>query len=259
MVGRHRIFCRLLILLVVLLWPALSTADTIRLAVASNFSVAMRVLIADFEQSMNDASQHSKPPYRVIAAYGSTGKHYAQIYNKAPFDIFFAADREKPQLLENQGLIVAGSRFTYALGSLVLWSPKAAYLSRGAAVLEEHQFQHIAIANPRLAPYGRASQQTLTALNLWQPLQGKMVFGENVSQSLQFVTSGNAELGIVALAQVGHLAQGGSLWRIPENLHQPIEQQAVLLQDSVAARSFFDYMRTERAARIIRRMGYKVP
>ena len=260
-------FCRLLMVVALLLLPTLSVAETIRLAVASNFSLAMRALIIDFEKTQKDelqedaadAAKEGRAQYTVLPAYGSTGKHYAQIYNKAPFDIFFAADRARPALLESQGLIVAGSRFTYALGKLVLWSPKVDYVDRYGAVLRGNNFKHIAIANPKLAPYGQASKQALTALNLWQPLQGKMVFGENISQTLQFVASGNAELGVIALSQVAHLIESGSFWRIPERLYQPIEQQVVLLQNSVAARAFFDYVRTEQAATIIRLMGYQVP
>ena len=259
-ITRHMNFFRELTFIALLLLPVLSVADTIRLAVASNFSLTMRVLIADFEKNGGSHLEEGQEQYKVLASYSSTGKHFAQIYNKAPFDIFFSADKKRPELLEEHGLVVSGSRFTYAIGKLVLWSPGIAHVNTGGEeVLKGNRFKHIAVANPKLAPYGRASQQVLTALNLWQSLQGKLVRGENISQTFQFVASGNAEIGIVAASQVNHFVDKSSYWHIPESLHQPIEQQAVLLQDSVAARSFFDYMRTEKAARIIRSMGYQVP
>jgi molybdate transport system substrate-binding protein len=227
-------------------------AGEIRVAVASNFAIPMQEISGKFEQ---------ESPHEVTLIPGSTGKHYAQIVNGAPFDVFFAADRERPALLEQDGHAVPGSRFTYALGRLVLWSPDATLVDDTGRVLDGHDFRRLAIANPRLAPYGRAAQQVLEALGLWQPLQARLVRGENIAQAFQFVASGNAELGFVALSQVVHSgATGqGSSWRIPVELHAPIEQQAVLLTDKPAASAFMDFVQSDRARAIIRSFGYETP
>ncbi|RKZ91942.1 MAG: molybdate ABC transporter substrate-binding protein, partial [Gammaproteobacteria bacterium] len=166
-------------------------AEEIRVVVASNFTDAIREIAGRFEM---------KTQHKVSVISGSTGKHYAQISNGAPFDVFFAADVKRPELLEQQGLALPGSRFTYAVGKIVLWSPDQDYIDTSANVLKQGKFNHLSIANPKLAPYGRAAQQVLKKLGLWNKLQGRMVRGENIGQAFQFVKSGNARLGFVAFS-----------------------------------------------------------
>ena len=226
-------------------------AAEIRIAIASNFTDAIKSLSRDFEK---------KTGHKTKLIFGSTGRHYAQIKNGAPFDVFFAADSKRPELLEQEGLIITGSRFTYAIGKLVLWSPKADLIDSNTKVLEQQNFNHIAVANHKLAPYGKAAHDVLTGLNLWEKIKSKAVRGENIAQTFQFVKSGNAELGFVALSQIKHLGkdQQGSKWEIPENLYQPIKQQAVLLNNNPTAKSFMDYMKTDDARNIILNSGYGI-
>ena len=241
-----------LFLLAALLAAGNTKAEEIHIAVASNFTATMRVLAEIFEEQ----SGHS-----VVLLPGSTGKHYAQVTQGAPFDALFAADAERPALLEASGRIQPGSRFTYAIGRLVLWSPDPELVDDDGAVLESGNIRRLAIANPRLAPYGRAAQQVLEARDLWQPLQPKLVRGENISQAFQFVASGNAELGFVALSQLMQKggSKRGSWWQVPEQLHTPVEQQAVLLSHSIAALDLMTFMKSEAAHAIIRGFGYGIP
>lgn len=227
-------------------------AGQIRAAVASNFAGAAKVLAERFEEVTG---------HKVILAFGSTGKHYAQIKNGAPFEVFFAADVARPELLEEEGAAVPGSRFTYAVGRLVLWSPREGYIDRDGAVLERGDFEYLAIANPKLAPYGEAARGVLRARGIWEKLSGRIVRGENISQTLQFVQTGNAELGFVALSQVlepGRPPQG-SYWEIPQTLYHPIEQQAVLLKDTQTARAFLKFVKGDEARSIIQSYGYSTP
>ncbi len=228
------------------------TAEEIRVVVASNFTDALREIAGRFEM---------KTQHKVSVISGSTGKHYAQISNGAPFDVFFAADVKRPELLEQQGLALPGSRFTYAVGKIVLWSPDQDYIDTSANVLKQGKFNHLSIANPKLAPYGRAAQQVLKKLGLWNKLQGRMVRGENIGQAFQFVKSGNARLGFVAFSQIKKPdnAIEGSFWQVPESLYDPIDQQAVLIKDNEAARAFLDFVRQDEALQIIRNFGYGVP
>jgi len=229
-----------------------AAADEIRVAVASNFQLAMAAAVTPFQQQ----SGHT-----VILIGGSTGKHYAQIMNGAPFDAFFAADAERPHLLETTQRIVPGSRFTYAIGKLLLWSPARDRVDSEGAVLRTGSFNHLAIANPRLAPYGAAARQVLQALGLWETLESKLVRGENIGQAFQFVFSGNAELGFVARAQIEHpdAELQGSSWEPPQDLYDPIEQQAVLLRDSPAGRELMAFMQGPQTRALIRTYGYDVP
>lgn len=243
----------LIAILAMALSPAMACAEEIRVATASNFRTAMSQLAGKFEKK----SGHS-----VIPVFGSTGKHYAQIINGAPFDAFFAADVRRPELLEQNGISVPGSRFTYAMGKLVLWSPRANYVDVGGNVLKRGEFRYLALANPELAPYGAAARDVLEALGLWNGLSQRMVLGENVGQAFLFVRSGNAELGFVAASQLvgsNPVPMEGSLWEVPENLYRPIGQQAVLLSDTRASRAFMAYIRSEEAARIIHENGYTNP
>jgi molybdate transport system substrate-binding protein len=225
-------------------------ADEIRVAVATNFATTMDELVAQFEE----ASEHT-----VTLSAGSTGAHYAQIKNGAPFELFFAADVERPKLLEDEGVAVAGSRFTYAIGRVALWSLRAGFVDAEGRVLETGSFRHIAIANPDLAPYGAAAREVLERRGLWEALRDRIVQGQDIGQTYSFVYTGSAELGFIAYSQ---LVRGddtpiaGSFWLVPDELHAPIEQQAVLLEDAPAARAFLDFVKSADARAIIRKFGY---
>ena len=226
-------------------------AEQVLVAVASNFTGTIKAVAEAFEQETG---------HEVVLSFGSTGKHYAQIRHGAPFHAFFAADVKHPRLLEADGEAVAGTRFTYAIGRLVLWSPEPARVDENGDVLADGDFEHLAIANPRLAPYGAAARQVLEARGLWQRLQPRLVRGENIGQAYQYVQSGAAELGFVAYSQIRDptAPMPGSAWVVPEALYTPIAQQAVLLEDTPAARAFLEFVRGERARRIIEAHGYAV-
>jgi molybdate transport system substrate-binding protein len=236
-------------LLVASLAARAAHADEIRVAVATNFSGAMSALVALFERD----SEHT-----VLLSAGSTGSHYAQIRNGAPFDVFFSADGERAALLEQQGLAVAGSRFLYAVGRLALWSPRPGFVDPDGGVLESGTFRFLAIANPQLAPYGAAAREVLMARNVWNALQARLVQGQDVGQAYAFVHSGNAELGFVAYSQIKQPtgAISGSYWLVPQSLHRPIAQEAVLLRDVPAARAFLEFIKSAAAREVIRRYGY---
>ena len=234
------------------LLPATSArAESVLVATAANFAAPLKPLAQAFSAS----SGHD---LKIVT--GSTGNLASQVRNGAPFMVLLAADEDRPAQLEAEGFAVAGTRFTYALGRLVLWGPDPRWLMMDpAAALADPELKHLAIANPELAPYGRAAEQALTALGLWEAAQPKLVRGEDVGQTLQFVESGNAELGFVALSQV--IDKSGSRWEVPEELYTPIRQQAVLLKpgkDSAAARAFLDYLRSDAARELIRAAGYGV-
>jgi len=233
----------LLLLLITLGWADL------RIAVASNFAPALRDLARAFE---------SQSGHRIHLAPGSTGKHFAQIANGAPFDLFFAADSERPSRLEQIEIAVKGTRRTYAMGSLVLWSTRG---SDGFRQLKSGDFRYLAIANPRLAPYGRAAKEVLVELGLWEPYRDRIVQGENVAQAYQFVHSGNAQIGFVAQSQLrrSDAAAPVGFWKVPQELYAPILQQVVMLVDSPAAREFLEFIGSERGRIIIREHGYDVP
>jgi molybdate transport system substrate-binding protein len=232
--------------------PVPSRADEIQVAVASNFSDAARVLVKRFETNTG----HS-----VTLSFGSTGKQYAQIKNGAPFHAFFAADVLRPALLEKEGIAISNSRVTYAIGKLVLWSPTPELVDPNGHVLESDKFRFLAMANPRLAPYGKAAQDVLQTRNLWDRLHQYIVRGENIAQTFQFVKSGNATMGFVAYSQIKHPNEPveGSVWDIPQTLYSPIEQQAILLKDSAAARAFLAFVQSEEALDIIHSYGYDTP
>lgn len=237
--------------LAIMLAAAAARAEEATVAIAANFAEPMERLEAMFERR----SGHALKP--VI---GSTGKLYAQITNGAPFDVLLAADRERPARLEEDGHGLAGSRFTYALGRLALWSADPD-LIEGEQTLRAGSFRHLAIANPKLAPYGLAARQTLEALGLWQHLQPKVVRGENVGQAFQMVETANAELGLIALSYVmsARNATSGSRWDVPADLHEPIRQDAILLEhgaDNSAARAFLDFVRQPEAQAVLERFGY---
>ena len=229
--------------------PQASAPDEVRVAVATNFAEVMEALAERFEATSGNT---------VLVSAASSGAHYAQIRNGAPFDVFFSADRERPELLEQEGFGVAGTRFTYAVGRLALWSPDPALVDDGGEVLESGEFRYLAIANPELAPYGAAARQLLERRGLWDGIQDRLVRGQDIGQTYAFVYSRNAELGFVALSQIQRPGAGaeGSWWVVPESEHEPIEQQAVLLVDTPAAREFLDFVRGEEARALIRSFGY---
>ena len=230
-------------------------AAEVNAAVASNFSAPMKQIAALFEQQSGDT---------VKLSFGSTGKFYAEIKNGAPFDVFFAADTATPQRLEEEGLTVGGSRFVYALGKLVLWSAQPGYVDDQGRVLRKGDYEKLAIADPKLAPYGMAAKQTLAGMGLWDGVQRKLVTGENITQAYQFVATGNVELGFVALSQVmrdGKVSTG-SWWLVPSDRYKPIRQSAVLLsgaKDKAAAQAFLDFLKSKKAAAVIRSYGYALP
>ncbi len=239
--------------LVLLLVSCLARAGEVQVAVAANFTAPAKRIAAEFEKDTG---------HRALLAFGATGKFYAQIRNGAPFEVLLAADDTTPARLEAAGAAVAGSRFSYASGRLALWSAKAGYVDNQGAVLRTDGFRHLAIANPKLAPYGAAAVETLTALKLLDAVQPKFVQGENIAQTHQFVASGNAELGFVALSQVmqdGRIA-AGSAWVVPAKLHRPIRQDAVLLERghaNPAAAAWLGYLKGDRAQAIIKSFGYE--
>lgn len=252
-------FCNKQLMLAKFVWGFLllnftesTLAANTRVAVASNFTKPMTMLASKFEQETG---------HKVILSFDSTGKHYAQITNGAPFDMFFAADVERPRLMEAAGKIVPGSRFTYAIGRLVLWSPHADYVDRHGMILEQGEFKRLAIANPRLAPYGLAAQQVLQTRGLWNTVKSRLVRGENIGQAFHFVASGNAEMGFVALSQIRRPknVNQGSYWNVPQSLYRPIRQQAVMLNENDAARAFLKFVRSPQARKLIEEFGYDLP
>jgi molybdate transport system substrate-binding protein len=242
------------LLLALLAFTALARADEVQVAVAANFSAPARQIAQDFEKDTG---------HQAVLAFGATGKFYAQIRNGAPFEVLLAADDETPAKLEKEGAALAGTRHTYAVGRLVLWSAKAGFVDDKGEVLKRGGFRHLALANPRHAPYGAAAVEALTALKQLDAIQPKFVQAENIAQAHQFVASGNAELGFVALSQVmkdGKLG-AGSAWVVPANLHQPIRQDAVMLdkgRGKPAAEAWLKFLRSEKARAVIRGYGYEI-
>jgi molybdate transport system substrate-binding protein len=229
-------------------------AEEVQVAVAANFTAPLQAIAADFEKDTG---------HKLIAAYGATGQFYAQIKNGAPFEVFLSADDSTPQKLENEGDTVKGSRFTYAIGTLALWSAKDGYVDSQGKVLSDNQYQHLAIANPKAAPYGLAATQVLARLGLTDQVKAKIVEGQNITQAYQFVSTGNAELGFVALSQVykNGKVSGGSAWIVPGDMHDPIKQDAVILnkgKDNPAAKALVDYLKGPKAAAVIKSYGYQL-
>ncbi|MCG7198242.1 molybdate ABC transporter substrate-binding protein [Marinobacter pelagius] len=228
-----------------------ASADMVTAAVAANFTGTMQKLMPLFEQ---------RTGHQVRASYGSTGKLYAQIRQGAPFDVFLAADRERPELLEQQELGVPGSRFTYARGRLALWSRSQEAFNDPEAYLSANAGARLAIGNPRTAPYGVAAMEALDTLGLQDTIGRRLVRGDSIAQTFQFVATGNAEAGFVALAQLrAWNGESGASWVVPASLHRPIEQQAILLtrsENPEAARAWLDFLASEEARAIIEKDGY---
>lgn len=240
-----------LLLLALMCFPV--NAAEIRIAVASNFSAPLAQISALFQQQTGN---------QLKISIGSTGKLYAQIQQGAPFDLLIAADTTTPQKLEAEGLTVRGSSFVYALGKLVLWSAQAHLSKTPEELLRQGAYHKLAIADPKLAPYGRAAQETLTQMGLWNAVQSKLVQGENITQAYQFVATENAELGFIALSQITQNGKAGSGWIVPAQFYTPLRQSAVMLQtaqDKVAAQAFLSFLQSKQVLEIIRNFGYTLP
>lgn len=243
------------LLLANLLLPQLARADTVNVAVAANFAAPMKEITQAFEKESG---------HQLNVSVGSTGKLFSQIKNGAPFDVFLAADTKTPEQAEKAGMAVPNTRFTYAIGKLVLWSPNTRFINDGASTLKIGQFERIAMANPKVAPYGKATEQVVEELDLVDTLRDKWVFGQSIGQTYQFVASGNVPLGFVALSQVFSRGkvQSGSAWIVPQNMYTPLAQDAQLLkqgQNNVAATALIAFLKSPTAVAIIESFGYGLP
>ncbi|MFZ1813446.1 MAG: molybdate ABC transporter substrate-binding protein [Rhizobiaceae bacterium] len=233
------------------LFDSSAEAATVKVAVASNFSATAIQLANAFQTATSDELQ---------LAFASTGKIHAQVLQHAPFEVFLSADAERPRQLEELGLAVNGTRFTYAMGRIALYSSDPSFIT-GPEILKSEKLHKLAIANPKTAPYGVAAQQVIAALELSDDLNARLVLGENIAQAFQFVQSGNAQAGFVALAQI-QASAAGSRWLVPAELHEPLRQDAVLLvkgMDNPAARAFLRFLAGETARAIIASAGYALP
>ncbi len=228
-------------------------ADEIQVAVAANFSAAARKIAAQFEHDTG---------HTVKLSFGATGKFYAQIEAGAPFDVLLAADQTTPGKLVTEGKAVPATLRTYAIGRLVLWSADAGLVDGRGEILKSGQWKHLSVADAKLAPYGQAAKETLAALKLTDAVQSRVVTAENIGQAYQFVQTGNAELGFVALGQVqppdGSKAPG-SMWLVPDSLYTPIRQDAVVIaatKANKAASDFVEYLASDKARVVIKAYGY---
>lgn len=242
------------LLLLLALLPHLAQAGEVRVAVAANFTAPAQKLALQFRADTGHV---------VKLSFGGTGKFHSQIKAGAPFDVLLAADDETPRKLGAEGLGQPASQFTYAIGKLALWSRKPGFVDGKGHVLQTG-FGKLAIANPKLAPYGLAAQETLESLGLWAGVQGRVVMGESISQTWQFASTGNADLAFIALSQT--VKEGkpieGSQWIVPQHLHSPIRQDAILLakpQDKAAAEAWLSYLKSPKAAAVIKSFGYALP
>ena len=249
---RQRLFTWFLFV-VVTLAVAPAFAEQVLVAVAANFVPPFREIAIEFERTTG---------HNVQVAAGSSGNFYSQIKNGAPFDVFFSADNERPKLLGEEGFGVKDSRFTYAIGRLVLWSPNAD-LIKGEETLRFKQYKRLAMANPKTAPYGVAAMEAMQKLELWEGIQSQIVMGESLGQTMGFIESGNAQLGFVALSQVmdPKIKGKGSRWDVPTNLHEPIKQDVILLtkgKNNPAAKALMEFIGSPQAKAIIERYGYEL-
>ncbi len=248
-----RLFERIaaLVALILLIGTTPALAAETQVAVAANFTEPAKEIAAAFA---------AKTGHKATLSFGASGQFYAQIANGAPFEVFLSADADRPKQAESAGLAVSGSRFTYAVGQLVLFSKTAGLVDPKGKVLAGGGFEKVAIADPATAPYGVAAVETMKKLGVYDRLQAKVVKGNSITQAYQFVQTGAAELGFVAQSQVVN-EQGGSRWVVPAADHAPIEQQAVLLktgQSNPAAAAFLSFLKGAQARTIIKRYGYGV-
>lgn len=228
-------------------------AQEVTVAVASNFYPSLKIIKQAFEL---------QTPHQLTIVSGSTGKLYSQIIYGAPFDVFMSADKQTPLLLEENGFGLKDSRFTYAIGQLVLWSANNDVFdinALGGSVLRDKKINKVAIANPKLAPYGRAAEEALQSMSC-NNVKEKLVIGESISQVFHLIASGSAEVGFVALSQIKNPSTeiGGSYWLVPESYHQPIEQQVIALEENDATKAFLGFLRSAKAIEIIQSFGYRV-
>ena len=267
-------YFRFISLLGLLLLSSISSAETTLVAIAANFTKPMTEIAAEFEKATGHTAK---------LAFGSSGKFVSQMENGAPFEVFLSADEKGPLRLEQSGFAVSGSRFIYALGKLVLWSATPGLVDDQGEILITGSFKHLALADPKLAPYGVAAMEVLKNLGLAEKLRPLIVLGENIAQTQQFVSTGNAELGFIALSQVigfdsahpenngkasapylHHVGKigSGSGWIVPADRHAPIKQSAVLLTlgaENPAAKALIDYLKSASALAIIEKYGYDLP
>lgn len=242
------------ITLVLLLSMAFSVnATELKVAVAANFAQTLKEISTVFEKDTG---------HKLAITQGSTGKLYAQISQGAPFEVFLSADDETPEKLITEGKAISGTRFTYAIGRLALWSPRPDLVDEGGQVLKTDKFRFLAIANARVAPYGRAAVQVMQKLGVLASIEPRVVQGESITQTFQFVSTGNAQLGFVALSQISENGKikSGSAWIVPENLHEQLRQDAVLLnpgKDSPAASALLNFLKSDKAKKIIASHGYQ--
>ncbi|AMM85745.1 molybdate ABC transporter substrate-binding protein [Martelella sp. AD-3] len=248
---KKSLFIALLVIASVFAATRPASAETVNVAVAANFTAAAEEIAALFA---------AETGHEAVLSFGSTGRLYAQILHGAPFSVLLAADQERPRLAVEAGLALADSRFTYALGALVLFSAKEDLFEDGSILERPADFNRVAVANPASAPYGAAAVETLEALKLYNRLKDRIVQGENITQAFQFVATGNADIGFVALSQVAG-REGGSRWRVPQDLYKPIAQDAVLLKsgaDNPAAVSFMAFLKSDAAHKIVQNHGYQI-
>ncbi len=245
---------KLLLLASLMLGAVAVHADEVQVAVAANFIAPMEQIAAQFAKDTG---------HRAVLSSGATGALYAQITNGAPFGVFLSADDKTPARLAKENHADAATDFTYAIGKLVLWSADATNVDAAGNVLAAGQFKHVAIANPDTAPYGKAAVEVMTKLNLYEQIKPKLVTGENIGQTFQFISTGNADLGFVALSQIykdGKITQG-SAWLIPADHYTPIRQNAILLKrgsNNAAAKALLDYLKSAPAKKIIESFGYAI-
>lgn len=245
---------RLIVLLAAVGLASPVFADEVKVAVAANFTAPIQKIAAEFEKDTG---------HKAVVSTGATGAFYAQIRNGAPFEIFLSADDETPARLEAEGAGVKGSRFTYAIGKLVLWSARPGYVDDKGEVLRKGGYARLSLANPKTAPYGAAGVEVLRKLGILDTVQAKIVQGENISQAFQFVSTGNAELGFVALSQVweNSALKSGSAWIVPQADYPQIKQDAILLNNGAgkpAADALLKYLKSDKARAVIKSYGYEI-
>jgi molybdate transport system substrate-binding protein len=253
--GWGLVIVSLVALLAFAAWPAQANAEEVIVAVAANFTAPMQKIAADFEKDTG---------HKANLVFGAVGKFYAQIKSGAPFQVLLSADEDTPAKLEKEGDTAPGAPFTYAVGRLVLWSPKPDYVDDKGEVLKKAPFTHIALPNPKLAPYGAAGVNVMKKLGVFDAVEPKLVQAENLPQAYQYVISGNAELGFLALSQVYKDSKfaDGSTWVIPNDLSPPLRQNAAILtkgQGNPAASALTDYLKSEKAKAVIKSFGYELP
>jgi molybdate transport system substrate-binding protein len=250
-----KLFKQTLLAAAIVFSTASAWADEVQVAVASNFAKPLEEIGSKFKAATG---------HEIKVSAGATGKLYTQIENGAPFEVFISADSKTPKKLVEAKQAEADSQFTYAFGTLVVWSSKDGYVDDKGDVLKKGEFQHLAIANPKTAPYGEAGMAVMEKLGLTAAITPKLVQGENITQTYDFVSTGNAELGFVALSQVskdGKL-KSGSAWQVPQEMYQPLAQDAVLLskgKDNAAAKALLDYLKGEDAQAVMTSYGYALP